>query len=54
MDDGSEPTYVCLPSDHPGQAKGMCGLLLKHMYGARAAADGWQQDAGFMKSIGFV
>ena len=27
---------------------------MKHMYGTRAAADGWQQEySGFMKSIGF-
>ena len=32
----------------------MCGILNKHMYGIRAAADGWQQEyAGFMRSIGF-
>ena len=42
MEEGSEPTYVCLPPEHPGQARGQCGLLLKHMYGTRAAADGWQ------------
>ena len=38
----------------PDQATGRCGLLLKHMYGTRAAADGWQQEySGFMKKIGF-
>ena len=32
----------------------MCSLLKKHMYGTRAAADGWQQEySGFLKSIGF-
>ena len=32
-----------------------CGLLKKHMYGTRAAADGWQQEySGFLRSIGFV
>jgi hypothetical protein len=41
--EGSEPTYVALPPEHPGHAKGLSGLLLKHMYGTRAAADGWQQ-----------
>jgi hypothetical protein len=55
MEEGSEPTYVCLPPEHPGHAKGMCRLLLKHMYGTRAATDGWQQEySGFMKSIGFT
>jgi len=53
--DGSDPTYVALPTEHPGQQRGMCGLLKKHMYGTRAAADGWQQEySGFMKSIGFA
>jgi hypothetical protein len=54
MDENSEPTYVMLPPEHPDHARGMCGLLMKHMYGTRAAADGWQQEySGFMKSIGF-
>ena len=53
--DGSDPTYVALPTEHPGQQRGMCGLLEKHMYGTRAAADGWQQEySGFLKSIGFA
>ena len=51
--DGSDPTYVVLPPEHPDQARNMCGLLKKHMYGTRAAADGWQQEySGFMRSIG--
>ena len=55
MEEGAEPTYVCLPPEHPGLAQGQCGLLLKHMYGTRAAADGWQQEySGFMRKIGFV
>ena len=54
MEEASEPTYVCLPPEHPGQARGQCGFLLKHMYGTRAAADGWQQEySGFMKNIVF-
>ena len=54
MDENSEPTHVMLPPEHPDHARGMCGLLMKHMYGTRAAADGWQQEySGFMKSIGF-
>ena len=45
---------MCFPPEHPDQAKGQCGLLLKHMYGTRAAADGWQQEySSFMKKIGF-
>ena len=55
MEDGAEPTYVMLPPEHPDHALGRCGLLLKHMYGTRAAADGWQQEySGYMRSIGFV
>ena len=54
MDETSEPTYVMLPPEHPGQAEGYCGLLRKHMYGTRAAADGWQQEySGYMREIGF-
>ena len=53
--DGSDPTYVMLPPEHEDHAKGKCGMLLKHMYGTRAAADGWQQEySGFLKSIGFT
>ena len=45
-----------MPSpEHQGQARGQCGRLLKHMYGTRAAADGWQQEySSFMKRIGFT
>ena len=51
--EGSDPTYVNLPQEDPDH-KEKCGLLKKHMYGTRAAADGWQQEyAGFMRSIGF-
>ena len=51
----AEPTYVMLPPEHPDHAKGQCGLLLKHMYGTRAAANAWQQEySGYMRSIGFV
>ena len=50
---GSDPTYVMLPPEHPDH-KDKCGLLRKHMYGTRAAADGWQQEySNFMKSIVF-
>jgi hypothetical protein len=51
--DESSPTYVMLPPedfDHGTK----CGLLKRHMYGTRAAADGWQQEySSFLKSIGF-
>ena len=50
----SEPTYVALPAEHPDYGKDMCGLLKKHMYGTRAAADGWQQEySSYLRSLGF-
>ena len=53
--EGCPPTYVQLPDEHPEAGRGMCGFLLKHMYGTQAAADGWQQEyAGYMIEIGFV
>ena len=36
----NDPTYVELPSEDPDHGS-MVGLLLKHMYGTRKAADGW-------------
>ena len=41
--DPENPTYVALPSEDPDHGT-TCGLLLKHMYGTQAAADGWQQE----------
>ena len=50
-----DPTYVELPEEDDGKAAGMCGLLRVHMYGTRAAADGWHGEySTFMKSLGFV
>ena len=37
------PTYVQLP-DEDEDAQEMCAKLLRHMYGTRAAADGWQEE----------
>ena len=52
--DGGTPTYVQLPPEHPDHLRGMCGLLLEHMYGTQATADGWQQEyAGYMRELGF-
>lgn len=52
--DASDPTYVPFPPEHPNFSDGNCAMLLKHMYGTRAAADGWQQEySSFMRSIGF-
>ena len=51
--DDDKPTFVMLPPEDPDHGV-RCGLLKKHMYGTRAAADGWQQEySGFLKSIGF-
>ena len=51
--DDDKPTYVMLPPEDPDH-KDKCGLLRKHMYGTRAAADGCQQEySGFLRSIGF-
>ena len=38
--DPNDPTYVELPVEDPDHGKKV-GLLLKHMYGTRKAADGW-------------
>ena len=55
VEEGAEPTYVALPPEHPGHAAGRCGELRKHMYGTRAAADGWQQEcSNYMKEICFT
>ena len=51
--DPANPTYVALPSEDP-QHQNTCGLLLKHMYGTQAAADGWQQEySSSMVEMGF-
>ena len=36
-----DPVYVDLPHGDPDKARGMAGLLLVHLCGARVAADGW-------------
>jgi len=41
--DPSEPTYVDLPPECDGAGE-WCALLLRHMYGTRKAADGWQEE----------
>ena len=37
-------TFVELPLEHPQAGRGLCGRLLRHMYGARHAAQGWQDE----------
>ena len=51
-DPEAEPTYVDLPREDPGKAVDMCGLLRVHMYGTRAAADGWHGEySSFLKKL---
>ena len=53
--DPKEPeTYVQLPHEDPDH-ESMCGLLLRHMYGTRGAADGWQEEySTVMVKLGFT
>ena len=58
--DQSKPTYVSLPPEDEDHEE-KCGMLLRHMYGTRAAADGWQEECssflvtrlGFKQGISF-
>ena len=51
--EGDAPTFVTLPGEGPG-SEHMCGRLLRHMYGTRGAADGWQEEYSTMLlSLGF-
>ena len=51
--DPENPTFVNFPTEDP-QYMDTCGLLLKHMYGTQAAADGWQQEySSSMLAMGF-
>jgi hypothetical protein len=53
--DDDRPTYVQLPAEDP-DAGVLCGELLRHMYGTRAAADGWQEEYSttLVADLGFV
>ena len=42
IDKRDKPTFVCLPHEDPDHVE-LCGQLLRHMYGTRGAADGWQE-----------
>ena len=51
-----DPTFVERPREDPDLERGMIGQLLVHMYGTRAAGDGWHcecsdspEAAGFVK-----
>ena len=52
--DPERPTYVELPLKEEGSGS-MCGLLLRHMYGTRAAADGWHGEyaSTLVEKLGF-
>ena len=48
------PTHVDLPPEDPDSGT-KCALLLRHMYGTGAAADGLHQECSSMLiSLGFV
>ena len=54
-DEGVDPTYVELQADDLDRANGMCGLLRIHMYGTRAAADGWHSAYSHTRqAMGFL
>ena len=50
-----EPTYVQLPYEDADAGHGLCGLLMKHMYGVRKAAEGWQNEcsSSLVEKLGF-
>ena len=57
--DPEDPTYVALPPADDDYDKGLCGLLMRHMYGTQKAAEGWQteysrhlvEDLGFRQGV---
>ena len=52
--DEEDPTYVELLSEMSA-APGVCGLLRRHMYGTRRAAEGWQNEYSTrMVEAGFI
>ena len=42
VDRDAAPCFVELPNEDPDSGT-LCGELLRHMYGTRSAADGWQE-----------
>ena len=53
-DENVNPTYVELPHEDPDRQKGQVGLLRVHMYGTRAAADGWHgEHSRVLEGLGF-
>ena len=54
MTKDDEPLYVQLPTE-AGYGPDQCGLLRRHMYGTRRAAEGWQDEySGTLVSMGFL
>ncbi len=47
IDENEPPTFVSLPEEDPDHGD-MCARLLRHMYGTRMAADGWQEEYSTM------
>ena len=46
--------YVELPHEDPDKARDKVGLLLVHLYGTRAAADGWHCEySSLLEEMGF-
>ena len=53
VDQDDEPVYVSLPPEDE-DSENMCARLVRHMYGTRRAADGWQEAcASLMVKLGF-
>ena len=53
VDKGS-PVYVELPSEDPMSGRGKCGRFNHHLYGARGAAAGWEDEyTAYMCELGF-
>ena len=53
IDARDPPTYVQLPREDP-DSDDMVGKLMRHMYGTRMAADGWQEEySTFLVDLGF-
>ena len=54
VDREASPSFVDLPPEDPDRGK-MCGELLRHMYGTRPAADGWQEEySTLLVRLGFT
>ena len=54
VDQDEEPVYVDLPPEDEDSGS-MCARLLRHMYGTRRAADGWQEEySSLMVKLGFL